>query len=205
MSTLRVLAASDSFWLSNQFHHFVEFAFGGDAPDGQIGLLQIAARGALVYMLGVIIVRIGKGRMIGRATALDVITGFILGSLLSRAITGHASLSETIVASLTLIFVHWMLTYIAVEWHWFGNLFKGHSHRVVVQGQMQVDEMRHSHISEHDLLAAIRLQGARNLAEVEEAWKERSGEISVIRRRQPMVVDVAVQSGVQTVRIEIAQ
>lgn len=203
MSLSCLLAASGVEWWSLQLRHFVEYAFGGDAPDHQITLAQIAARGALVYVIGVIIVRIGKGRMIGRATALDVIVGFILGSLLSRAITGHASLSETLVSSITLVLVHWLLTYISVEWHWFGILFKGHAHKVVADGQMLPDELRHSHISEHDLIASMRLNGIARLDDVQEAWKERSGEISVIRKRQPRIIEVAVEAGVQRVRIEI--
>ncbi len=60
-----------------------------------------------MYLAGLVVVRIGKSRLISRTTSLDVILGFILGSLLSRGITGHASISGTIVASAVIVAVHW--------------------------------------------------------------------------------------------------
>jgi len=66
-----------------------------------------------VYVIGVAIVRLGKSRLIGRSTSLDVILGFILGSLLSRGITGHASISGTAVRSAALVAMHWWFTAVA--------------------------------------------------------------------------------------------
>jgi uncharacterized membrane protein YcaP (DUF421 family) len=42
--------------------------------------------------------------------------------------------------------------------------------------------MRHSHVSEHDLFEGLRLHGVERLEDVKLAYKERNGEISVIRR-----------------------
>lgn len=194
-------------WLMSQLPpsaaRFVEQTFGGDAPGQDLAMHQVAARCALVYVLGLLLVRIGKSRMIGRATPLDVVVAFMLGSLLSRGITGDASLSGTIAASLTLILAHWLLTYAAMRSHWFGRIFKGNAHRIVLNGQMLQQEMRRSHISEHDLIASLRLEGVSDISQVAEAWKERSGEISVIRKPQARVVEVKVEDGVQTVRVEV--
>src|SRR5207237_10880577 len=106
-------------------NEFLSTVFGGDYPREHLELHQIAARAAVVYLAGVIVVRIGKSRLISRTTSLDVILGFILGSLLSRGITGHASLSGTILASTIIVVVHWLLTALACRSHSFGVLFKG--------------------------------------------------------------------------------
>jgi uncharacterized membrane protein YcaP (DUF421 family) len=190
--------------IGTNWQHVVQTVFGGDQPIAQIGLTQIAARAALIYLIGLFVVRIGKGRMIGRATALDVILGFMLGSLLSRGITGDASLTGTIVASLVLVAVHWLLTLAAVQWHWFGSMFKGHAYQIVRDGEVLPSAIRRAHISEHDLITSLRLAGVENLSQVREAWKERNGEVSVIRKSRPRVIEVPVKAGVQTVRIEIA-
>src|SRR5947209_3492462 len=93
-----------------QAQRWLHEIFGGDIPDDPLKLHQIAARAVVVYLVGLLIVRIGKSRVISRVTSLDVILGFILGSLLSRGITGHASISGTAVASAAIIFVHWLFT-----------------------------------------------------------------------------------------------
>lgn len=159
----------------------LSWLFGGDAPQEPLRLHQVAARAVAIYIIGLAIVRLGKSRLISRATALDVILGFILGSLLSRAITGHASLSGTTVASAALVAAHWSFTALGFHCHWFGALIKGHAVPVVEDGQLHRDNLRSSHISEADLLGELRLQGVDRIDKVKGAFKERNGEISVIK------------------------
>lgn len=199
-----LLADSESVTLVQSVGNFLHDIFGGDYPVDPLAWHQIAARAAIVYLGGLIVVRIGKSRLISRTTSLDVILGFILGSLLSRGITGHASISATILASAVIVAVHWVLTAIACRSHRFGTLFKGHSEQVVRDGSVLRAPMLHSHISDHDLIEQLRLRGYDDLGQVRAAYKERNGEISVLEKQsEPRVIDVAVQGGVQTVRIAI--
>jgi len=161
---------------------FLEEVFGGDTPQHPLALHQVAARAAAVYIVGLAIVRAGKSRLISRATSLDIILGFILGSLLSRGITGHASISATIVASAVMVGIHWIFTAIAFRSHGFGTLIKGHAYPVVQDGKLQEENMRRSHISVADLLEELRLHGVHGPEAVALAMKERNGEISVIKK-----------------------
>jgi len=183
-----------------------EQVFGGDAPTEPLELGQIAARCVAVYIGGLIIVRLGKSRLISRTSALDVILGFILGSILSRGITGSASISGTLLATAVLVGMHWLFTLMACRWHWFGSLIKGNRHLLVEDGVLQPESLRRSHISKADLMEELRLNGCVNeLEAVQLAYKERSGEVSVVKRKpQPEVIDVGIESGVKTVRIEIS-
>jgi uncharacterized membrane protein YcaP (DUF421 family) len=65
--------------------------------------------------------------------------------------------------------------------------------------------MRSSHISKDDLLGALRLNGStEDASRVESAWLERNGDISVLKqKRDPKVIEVKVEPGVQTIRIEV--
>ncbi len=158
----------------------------------------------VVYFVGLVIVRLGKSRLISRATSLDVILGFILGSLLSRGITGHASISGTAVASAAIVLLHWFFTALACRSHKFGTLMKGHDRLLVQDGRIIEENMRKSSLSVHDLREELRLKGVEELSQVKRAFKERNGEVSVIKRPvEPRVIDVAVRDGVQTVRIEL--
>ena len=70
--------------------------------------------------------------------------------------------------------------------------------------QILHDNLRNSHISEHDLIEELRIRGVDRPEQVKAAYKERSGEISVIPKRpEPVVVPITVAEGVQTVRVEI--
>ena len=183
---------------------FIRQLLGSDTPEHSLSMLQVAVRATVVYIVGILIVRIGKSRLISRATPLDVILGFILGSVLGRGITGSATVSATAAATAVLVFLHWLLSWGTVRSHRLGQLVKGTCKQIVEEGRMRVDVMHGSHISEQDLLEALRLKGSDDLSQVRSAFKERNGDISIILRKgEPHVVEVAVREGVQTVRIEL--
>jgi len=125
--------------------------FGGDFPDDPLKIHQAMARAVLIYLAVLALIRIGKSRSIGRISPIDVLLGFILGSLGSRGITGHSSLSGTVASSAALVAAHWLLTLIACRSHWVGNLIKGRSHLIVEQGKTIPESMLQHHISIHDL------------------------------------------------------
>jgi uncharacterized membrane protein YcaP (DUF421 family) len=159
-----------------------EYVVGGDVPQQPLELHQVAVRAVLVFLLGVALVRIGKTRMVGGMTSLDVIVAFLLGSLLSRAVTGDASLSGTAAAAAAVVACHWLLTWLTCRSHPLGVLLKGDARQLVQDGQPLRANLLRSHISENELMEALRLAGLDDLRQVRQAFRERNGEISVIRK-----------------------
>lgn len=179
--------------------------FGGDAPQDSMRLVQVGLRAALVYLLALALVRLGKSRFMSQASAIDVVVVLVLGSILGRGVTGSASISATIVASAVLVLFHFGLTFLACRYHRVGNWVKGHTRVLVEQGTLDRRGLFQSHLSEADLHEAMRLRaGIDDLNQIKTAYKERSGAVSVIKRPpECRVVEVAVAEGVQTVRIVI--
>jgi uncharacterized membrane protein YcaP (DUF421 family) len=159
----------------------LSWMFGGDEPTNSLLLQQIMLRALLVYVMGLVVVRLGKSRLVSRASPFDILLGFILGSLLSRGITGHASLSGTFVATAALVAVHWTFTGLALRSHFFGSLIKGDVMPLIRDGHLLLANLRESHISEHDLEEAARMHGVESLGQVAQAFKERNGEVSIIK------------------------
>jgi uncharacterized membrane protein YcaP (DUF421 family) len=165
---------------------------------------QMALRAVVVYVTAVLIVRLGKKRFMGRATAFDVILGIMLGSIVSRAVTGNAPFFPALAAGAVLVAMHWLFSSIALRWHGFGVAVKGRPLVLVRDGRIEQDAMRGAHMTEHDLWEDLRGKSISRLEEVSEARLERNGRLSVIKAQQrPKVVEVAVADGVQTVRIEL--
>lgn len=142
---------------------------------------QMAARAVVVYAVGLMLVRLGDKRFIGKFSAFDVIMGIMIGSILSRAITTADAFFPILAAALVLVLVHYGFAVLAFHSSWFGNVVKGHTRTLVEGGQIKWDAMRGGHISEKDLRSAMR-ENARtdNVTEVKQALLERSGNISVI-------------------------
>ena len=79
---------------------WIDLVFGAGKEAWDLTAPQMAARAALIYAVALAIVRIGKKRFMGRATAFDVIVGIILGSIASRAVTGNAPMIPTMTATI---------------------------------------------------------------------------------------------------------
>lgn len=170
---------------------------------------QMPLRALIIYVTAIVLVRIGQKRFMGRNTAFDMILGIILGSVLSRAITGNADFVPTITAGATLVAVHWLFSVASYHSDAIGAFVKGRERVLVRDGEVQWRNMRKSHISRRDLEMALRTSGkVTHVDDVQEAHFERSGEISVIPRsgeKALRVADVAVRDGIQTVRIELVE
>ena len=188
----------------DELEALLRVALGLAAEDRQLSAVQMALRAVVVYAVTVVVVRLGKKRFMGRATAFDVILGIMLGSIVSRAITGNAPFFPALAAAAVLVAVHWALSGLAFRWPGFGTTFKGRSRVLVRDGEVDWRAMRKAHMSERDLWEDLRGKGVSHLEQVAEARLERSGELSVLRARgEPKIVEIGVADGVQTVRIEL--
>jgi uncharacterized membrane protein YcaP (DUF421 family) len=183
----------------------VEAALGLGIGGNGLTAPQMALRAVVVYVATLVIVRLGKKRFMGKATAFDIILGIMLGSIVSRAITGNAPFLPTLLAAAVLVALHSAFTAVALRSHRFGNAIKGHPRRLVRDGEVDWRQMRAAHLTEHDLWEDLRRHGVTRLEQVAEAHLERNGDVSVCKAKErPKVVEVAVAPGVQTVRIELA-
>ncbi len=179
-------------------------ALGVDVED--VGGVAMALRTVVIYAFTLAIVRLGSKRFLSQATAFDVIVGIMLGSIMSRAINGSAPFLPTLAAGAVLVAMHWSLAYLASRTDWFGTQVKGSPVLLIEDGAVQPDGMKEAGLSRRDLAQALRLQGQEpDPSKVRLAYLERNGNISVVPYKdQPRILDVAVEDGVQIVRIEFA-
>ena len=62
---------------------------GSDAAA--LTFTQISLRGVIVFVAALVIVRCGDRRFLSQKTAFDAVLGFILASMLARAVNGTAA------------------------------------------------------------------------------------------------------------------
>jgi uncharacterized membrane protein YcaP (DUF421 family) len=146
----------------------------------ELGYGQIVLRALIVFVVALVVVRLGAKRFLGRKTAFDFILAFILGSMLSRAINGSAPFLQTLVAGLAVVLFHRFLAWLSFRYHAFGRLVKGTDDVVIEKGELQHDAMRRNYFTERDLMEDLRLKSHETPAEVKSARIERSGDLSVI-------------------------
>jgi uncharacterized membrane protein YcaP (DUF421 family) len=152
-------------------------------PDGTLSWWQMSIRGAILFGFAVALLRIGGGRVFGKNTALDIIISVILGSNISRAITGNSPLVPTIVATIVLFVLHGGLANLACRSDLVSRVAKGRETQLVDDGEILWKAMRSEGIAQGDLEEVMRLNGFEaEIADIRAAYLERNGEISVIMR-----------------------
>ena len=167
--------------------------------------LAVAVRTIAVYAFALAAVRLGSKRFLSKASAFDVVVGIMLGSIMSRAISSPEQFWAMLLSGALLVAAHALLAALAWRLDWLGPLVKGEPTVLVRDGEVDRAALRRTGVSEHDLEQAIRTQARRtDPSEIRRATLERDGTISVIPVESgPKVLDVAVEDGVQTVRLRI--
>lgn len=159
---------------------FSAFGIGMEAQN--LTLLQVVLRAVLIFFVSLCIVRIADKRFFAKKTAFDLILGFILASMMARAINGSEQLGPTIAAGFALALLHRWMGWLACKWPQVGGWIKGHSQTLLKDGEIDRKQLRRHHIGYDDLLEELRLNGVEEPNEARLARLERSGEISVIKK-----------------------
>src|SRR5919197_3587456 len=70
---------------------------------------QISLRAVVVFAAALAIVRCGDRRFLSQKTAFDAVLGFILASMLARAVNGTAAFFPTLGGGFVLVLLHRLL------------------------------------------------------------------------------------------------
>ena len=153
---------------------------GSDKPGLQ--WWQETDRAVIVFFVGLALIRLSGLRTFSRFSPLDTVVAIVIGSNLSRTLTGTSPFLPTLAASLAFVLLHRVLAQLALHVPALAFLLKGEPRALVVDGAPQTAVMRQEAISHGDLLEAARLKGMSGVDEIERAMLERNGAISLKRK-----------------------
>jgi|ERR1043166_7108725 uncharacterized membrane protein YcaP (DUF421 family) len=166
----------------NTFSQLLHTLLGIGTEPKYLTFLQVSLRGVTVFIVTLIMVRLGSKRSLAEKTAFDAVLIVIIGSMLARAINGSEAFFPTLGAGFVLILLHRVFGLAAYYSHAFGILVKGRPVMLVQDGRLQRKNMLWEHITQHDLEEDMRLEvNTDNLSEMQAARLERSGDISFIK------------------------
>ena len=141
---------------------------------------QMSARAVLVFTYGILLVRFGGTRVFGKGAAFDIILSVIIGSNLSRALTGNAAIWEVLITTTLLVLLHWLVAEIAYRNKAFATLVKGKPQVLIRDGKVNERVRFAENIGDRDIEAALRSSGVERVEDVRKAVLERDGSINVL-------------------------
>jgi len=143
---------------------------------------QECARAVLIFLYGLLLVRVAGRRVFGRWAALDIVVSIIVGSNLSRALTGNAPLWGTLAATTLLMALHWAMAHGAARIRWFSRLVEGGPIRLAEDGEADERVLNSHGVSRADLHEALRDKGLEHVRETRLIMLEPSGNVTVLKR-----------------------
>ena len=150
-------------------------------PDnGAASALQLCARAVLLLAFGIACIRIAGRRTFSQASPLDIVVAIVVGSNISRAMTGKAPFFPTLAATLLLVVLHRLLAMATLRWSVLASWIKSTPTTLVSDGQVDEAALRRHGLSREDLLEALRMEQADDPARIRLATLEAGGKISVV-------------------------
>jgi uncharacterized membrane protein YcaP (DUF421 family) len=141
---------------------------------------QELPRAFVVFIFGLLLLRISGRRTFARWSALDIIVSIVMGSSLSRALTGSAPLGGTLLAMILVASLHWVLARAASRSRRLAHLVEGQAAILGQSGEVFPHEMRRYNISETDMQEALRKEGVSDAGKTRQVTLEPSGTITVL-------------------------
>lgn len=154
--------------------------FGTNAES--ITWWQMCARALFVACYAIVLFRVASRRIAGRDAVLDIVFAVIIGSTLSRALTGSAPLLPSMAAMAVVVLLHAVLVAGAANFRWISKLTAGSATKIVSDGKVDWRRARRANLGEEDVREELRLHGVSSIENVKEAYLERNGRISIIQR-----------------------
>lgn len=187
-----------------QFWEYFIYLIGAGGRDyDQLDVYQVVIRTIVIYAIALLIIRIAKRRFMGGYSSFDILLGFIIGSIMARAIIGGISLINMIIVVGVLTLIHWLIATATYHSQKFSDAVKNTTRKLIIDGEVQEDALLKSKIGKNELLKAIRSEaGLESTDDVKTAYLERDGEITIIPKSPAQrVIEIDVKDGVQTVKI----
>ncbi|CAB3723991.1 hypothetical protein LMG27174_05198 [Paraburkholderia rhynchosiae] len=145
---------------------------------GHVTPMQECVRAAVVFFWGLLLVRVAGRRIFGRWAALDIVVAIIVGSNLSRALTGGAPFIGTLLATTLMIAMHWIIAHLASRSRFWSFLAEGGPVTLVIRGTPCKRTLMRYGVSGNDINEAPSQKDLHDITEAEQITLEPSGKIN---------------------------
>lgn len=156
----------------------------GDAPP--LFLLEIAVRVTVIWLWTILLLRWVGGRSISQMSVVEFLLVIALGSAVGDPMfQPDVPLLHAMVVILLVVLADKAVDYALWRWRHAKRVVDGTPAEVMRDGRILLSGAASRKLPSTELMELLRLQGVRNLGEVERAYIEPSGELSVFRYDAP--------------------
>ena len=144
--------------------------------------LEVFVRGSIMYVVLFALLRIVTRRRLGSLAPSDILVLVLLSDAAQNGMAGqYDSIPDGIVLCATIIFWATLLDWLGYQSEWFRKILEPEPLELVHSGRFLHRNMKREMLGEKDVMSLLRENGVKNVHEVEQAYLEPDGKISVLR------------------------
>ena len=144
---------------------------------------ELLVRGTVTFLALTAVLRIVGQREAGDLGITDLLVVLLVADAASAGLRGNAeSISDGLILIVTVLF--WSVAFDAMSYKWpaLGRILKARPKLLIRDGELNRKVMRREFMSEDEVMSQLRLHGVTELRDVERAYVEPNGMVSVLRR-----------------------
>jgi len=149
------------------------------------GVVELFLRVAAIYVVIVVAVRLTGKRGIGQASALDFILALAVGDVIGDMAYGQQSILKGVIIVAIWVGLHALTAYLGIKVPRIDDLVNGRKTVVIRDGVVMEAALRHELMTREELLMLLRQQQIEDPSEVQKAYLEVDGSLSVFKKRPP--------------------
>ena len=154
--------------------------------------MNILIKGLIIYIMLALAVRFMGKRQIGELQPGELVTTMVLSEIASMPLQDK---DFPILSGVSLIFLFVTLellsSFLAMKFRPYRTLMQGHSVLIIKDGHLLKDNLKMIRYSTDDLIEALRLKDVFDISEVQYAYIETNGSISVKLRKEAEAATIA--------------
>ena len=144
-------------------------------------MLPILIRAVIVYILVIAGVRLMGKRQIGELQPSELVITFLLSDIASMPLqNSNTPLIQSVATVFLLIALEVITSCLALKFRPFRTLIQGHSVMIIKKGELRQENMKRIRYSVDDIIESLRLKDIFDISEVDYAYVETNGSLSVL-------------------------
>jgi uncharacterized membrane protein YcaP (DUF421 family) len=159
-------------------------------------LAVVVLKTAMMYVYGVLLLRLGGKRTTGRIATFDYISVIVIGPLVASTIlSSSVALLDGMAALTGFVGLQWVVSYLATRSPWFAGIVTTPPSVLFSESEFLRKNINSERVHEDEIMSKIRVAGHASTASVKAVILESTGDIAVINAAvpdKPVEVDPAV-------------
>lgn len=147
-------------------------------------LLEVCLRTAVMFGWLVLMMRLIGKRGVGQISMVELVFVMALGSAAGDPMFyADVPLLPAMLCITVLVLLQRLMTWLVVKDEAVETLLEGIPHELICDGHINLDALDKARLSKEDLFEFLRVANIRQLGQVERAYHEQNGQLSVIRHQ----------------------